>query len=189
METEEVVNRNANGKVTSTTSKIIGMKMALFDVSNVERPKEISNVVIGDRRTTSAILTNPKALLFSKQKGIIAIPVNNYNTEFEAQTTGTTYTSIINSYKQKSNSYISEGYLVYSINPEEGFNLKGTITHEKGQEPKKYSSYYYTYNTSKMLRGLYIENNLYTVSENEIKINNLSTMEEIGNLKIIEGVN
>ena len=35
-------------------------------------PKQISETIIGDRRTTSAILTNPKALLFSKEKELIA---------------------------------------------------------------------------------------------------------------------
>ena len=77
METEEIVNKNSSGKVISTRAVLKGMKMALFDVSDFERPKQISNVVIGDSRTTSAILTNPKALLFSKEKELIAIPVNN----------------------------------------------------------------------------------------------------------------
>lgn len=53
--------------------------MALFDVSDVTNPIQISNTVIGDSRTTSAILTNPKALIFSKEKNLIAIPVNNYS--------------------------------------------------------------------------------------------------------------
>ena len=65
METEETINRNSYGTVVSTSATIVGMKMALFDISNVNNPKQISSVLIGDRRTTSAILTNPKALLFS----------------------------------------------------------------------------------------------------------------------------
>ena len=83
METEEIVNKNSSGKVISTRAILKGMKMALFDVSDVENPKQISSVVIGDSRTTSAILTNPKALLFSKEKELIAIPVNNYKEDFE----------------------------------------------------------------------------------------------------------
>ena len=187
METEEIVNRNSSGKVTSTTYRIIGMKMALFDVSDVNNPKEISNVVIGDRRTTSAILTNPKALLFSKEKGIIAIPVNNYKEDFLTDIVPNSYTAMVSSYTRTSSSYVSEGYLVYSISPENGFNLKGTVVHENtGVSKKYYSSYYYT---SKLLRGLYIENNLYTVSENELKVNELETMREISNLRIREGAN
>ena len=181
MQTEEVTNRNSLGKVTSTTSRITGMKMALFDVTDVNNPKQISETIIGDRRTTSAILTNPKALLFSKEKELIAIPVNNYTEDFEI-TSSDTYSSIINSYKNYYKDYVSEGYLVYKLNLTDGFKLKGTITHEK--KNKKYSNYYSYYNTSKMLRGLYIDNNLYTVSETTVKVNNLDTLDLIYELKI-----
>lgn len=180
METEEVVNRNASGRVTSTTSRIIGMKMALFDVSDVNNPKQISSVVIGDRRATSAILTNPKALLFSKEKELIAIPVNNYSEDFAVNNSSDTYSSIINSYSNYSKSYISEGYFVYNINIEDGFNLNGVITHEKAKQ----SSSYYNYRNSKLLRGLYIDNNLYTVSETAVKVNNLETLELIDEIEI-----
>ena len=179
METEEVVNRNSSGKVVSTTTKIIGMKMALFDVTDVNNPTQISQTVIGDRRTTSAILTNPKALLFSKKKQLIAIPVNNYNEDFEVSSSSDSYTSMIDSYKKYNKNYVAEGYFVYNINLEEGFKLKGIITHEKSLKNK-----YNYYNNSKLLRGLYIDNNLYTVSESAIKVNNLDTLELIKEIKI-----
>ena len=73
MQTEEKINRDIQGKVTSATATITGMKMALFDVTDPTNPVEISSTVIGDRRTTSAILTNPKALLFSKEKRLILV--------------------------------------------------------------------------------------------------------------------
>ena len=183
METEEVVNRNSSGKVVSTTTKIIGMKMALFDVTDVNNPTQISQTVIGDRRTTSAILTNPKALLFSKKKQLIAIPVNNYNEDFEVSSSSDSYTSMIESYKKYNKNYVAEGYFVYNINLEEGFKLKGIITHEKSLKNKYNTSNYY-YNNSKLLRGLYIDNNLYTVSESAIKVNNLDTLELIKEIKI-----
>ena len=176
METEEVVRRNSSGKVISTTSNIIGMKMALFDVTDVENPKQISSVVIGDRRTTSAILTNPKALLFSKEKELIAIPVNNYNEDFSISLSSNTYSSITSSYVNYSKSYVSEGYIVYNINLKDGIKQKGVITHDV-------STYGYI-NTSQLLRGVYIDNELYTVSQNEVKVNNLDTLEQVSNLKI-----
>lgn len=182
METEEVVNKNSSGKVTSTTSKIIGMKMALFDVSDVNNPVQISSTVIGDRRTTSAILTNPKALLFSKEKELIAIPVNNYSEDFEINSSSDSYSSIVNSYTNYNESYIAEGYFVYHIDVEDGFDLKGTITHETSNKNKN-SSYYYYRTNSKLLRGLYIDDNLYTVSETAVKVNNLDTLELIDELK------
>lgn len=183
MQTEETINKNSSGKVTSTTARIVGMKMALFDVSNVNRPKQISETVIGDSRTTSAILTNPKALLFSKEKELIAIPVNNYAEDFQVTGSTSSYSSIVNSYKSYNKARTAEGYFVYKINIEDGFKLKGVITHEVKEKNTK-NNYYYT--ASKLLRGLYIDNNLYTVSETAVKVNNLDTLDLISELKIKE---
>ena len=180
METKETTNRDSLGRVLSTSARIVGMKMALFDVTNVTNPTQISATVIGDSRTTSSILTNPKALLFSKEKELIAIPVNRYNTDFEVTNTSDEYSSIISSYKNKSTNYVGEGYLVYKINLTEGFKQKGLITHEKNKTTNPYSYYY----ISKMLRGLYIENNLYTVSETALKVNNLEDLKLISEMKI-----
>lgn len=176
METKEIINRNSNGKVISTTAKVVGMKMALFDVSNVNSPVQISSVVIGDSRTTSAILTNSKALLFSKEKSLIAIPVNNYSQDFEV-TSSNNYETMINNYTKYSKPYNAEGYFVYNINVQDGFKLKGVITHEKTN-----ATYYYS--NSKLLRGLYIDNNLYTVSETMIKVNELDSLKAVGELKL-----
>lgn len=179
MQTEENVYRDSSGKVVSTSSTITGMKMAIFDVSDIKHPKELSNTVIGDRRTTSAILTNPKALLFSKNKELIAIPVNNYADDFKANYSDDA-SSVVSSYTSNSSSYISEGYLVYKINLKDGFNLKGVITHENNK-----TSYGYYY-TSRLLRGLYIDDNLYTISETAIKVNKLDDLEQVSELEIIE---
>ena len=178
METKETVRRDYSGKVISTTAKIVGMKMALFDISNVNTPIQISSVVIGDSRTTSAILTNPKALLFSKEKSLIAIPVNNYSDDFEINDSDS-YSSLVNNYSKYNKPYIAEGYFVYNINIQDGFKLKGIITHEKEKNT------YYN-NTTKLLRGLYIDNNLYTVSETAIKVNDLDSLKQVGEIKIKE---
>ena len=180
METEEIVNKNSSGRVTSTRAVLKGMKMALFDVSDVENPKQISSVVIGDSRTTSAILTNPKALLFSKEKELIAIPVNNYKEDFEVEANSETYDTMINTYKNYNKDYVAEGYFVYKINVEDGIKLKGVITHDKIKQ-SGYTSYY---KNSRLLRGLYIDENLYTVSESAVKVNRLDTLEQINELKI-----
>lgn len=183
MQTEEKINRNASGKAISTTATITGMKMALFDVSDVNNPIQISDTIIGDKRTTSAILTNHKALLFSKEKQLLAIPVNNYEEDFELKTSSDTYSSMIDAYSNYNKEYISEGYFVYRINLTDGFQLKGTITHNTTKS--KYS-YYNNYNKSRLLRGLYIEDDLYTISEDYIKVNKLEDLQEISQLKIKE---
>lgn len=184
MQTEEKVYRNSYGRITSTSAIITGMKMALFDVSDVNNPIQVSQTIIGDNRTTSAVLTNHKALLFSKEKGLLAIPVNNYPSNVEIDTTDAeNISTLVRDYTEYNGKYTSEGYFVYDINLTDGFKLKGIINHEKTTNYKPYYQY-----RSKLLRGLWIEDNLYTISEETIKVNKLDNLEEISKLDI-KGVN
>ena len=85
--------------------------------------------------------------------------------------------SVINIYLlNKKYSYSSYAPPVSSI-----FGLKGVITHDVITNKSYYYSYYYS---SKLLRGLYIDDNLYTVSETAVKVNNLETLDLINELKI-----
>jgi uncharacterized secreted protein with C-terminal beta-propeller domain len=52
-----------------------GMKIAVFDVTDVTNPIEMFKENIGDRGTDSELLRNHKALLFSKDKNLLAFPV------------------------------------------------------------------------------------------------------------------
>ncbi|WAM36259.1 beta-propeller domain-containing protein [Caldicellulosiruptor acetigenus] len=91
----------------------LGLKIAMFNVEDVENPKELFKVIIGDRGTNSELLNNHKALLFDKNKNIFAFPVVIYEKDGN----------------------IFRGACVYSIDMKKGFILKGKITHnisEKG---------------------------------------------------------
>ncbi len=52
-----------------------GLKLAVFDVTDVTNPVEMFKTTIGDRGTDSEVLQNHKALLFDQEKGILAFPV------------------------------------------------------------------------------------------------------------------
>lgn len=177
MDTEERINRDEEGRVISSWAVITGMKMSLFDVSDISNPKEISKTTIGDNRTVSAILTNPKALLFSKEKELLAIPVNNYSEDFSIENSEDVDEQI-NDFTYYDKDYISEGYFVYNINLEEGFRLKGIINHEKS------TNKYYRYYDSRLLRGLYIDDNLFTISEDAVKVHNIADLKQISELKL-----
>ena len=168
------------------TSAVKGMKMALFDVSNVDYPKQVSQVIIGDSRTKSAILSNPKALLFSKEKNLIAIPVNNYKDDLteDEDTIDVKDNRSIKKYYQDNSNYISEGYLVYSINLEDGIKLRGRITHTANTTKRVETKRAVYTATKNLLRGLYINDNLYTIDENEIKVTDLNTLNLIADLII-----
>lgn len=159
VDTEETTIKDINGRVIRTTAYVTGMKLALFDISDFKNPKEISKLHIGDSRTSSAILTNPKALLFSKEKQLLAIPVNNYQSDFKIEIDEDDDLSDLDSYFYDYDDYVDEGYLIYSITAD-GITERGEIVHED----------------SDLVRGLYIEDDLLTISESKLKINKLSDL-------------
>ncbi|MFH1744552.1 MAG: beta-propeller domain-containing protein [bacterium] len=52
-----------------------GLKLTLFDVSDVKNPKEIDTYVMGDSGSDSSALYDHKAFLFSKEKNLLSVPV------------------------------------------------------------------------------------------------------------------
>ena len=138
-----------------------GMKMALFDVSNPLKPIEMFSCNIGDRGTSSEILYNHKALLFSKEKNIIAFPI--YISEEE----GTYKTNLK-----------FQGAIVYSLDLENGFVEKGRISHKESQEK-------FDYDYEKAIdRIIYIKDSFYTLSKGLVKETNIEKMEELDSLKL-----
>ena len=139
-----------------------GMKMALFDVSDPNNPKELYAVDIGEKGTYSELLNNHKALLFSKEKNIIAFPISI------SEETG--------SYRTKLK---FQGAIVYGLDLEKGFELKGKISHQEIEEG--YLDYDYK---KEVERIIYINDSLYTLSQNLIKATDMNTMEEQGELEV-----
>jgi uncharacterized secreted protein with C-terminal beta-propeller domain len=66
----------ASGFNGESTAYYQGLKIAIFDVTDVSQPVEMSKVVIGDRGSDSELLRNHKALLFSRDKTLLALPVS-----------------------------------------------------------------------------------------------------------------
>lgn len=62
---------NGYGGITNST-----MKMSMFDVSDLENPKEIFNVDIGTEYASSEVTYNHKALFYKKAENLIGFPVN-----------------------------------------------------------------------------------------------------------------
>ena len=139
-----------------------GMKMALFDVSNPNEPKELYSVDIGERGTYSELLNNHKALLFSKEKNIIAFPVSI------SEETGVYRTKLK-----------FQGAIVYGLDLEKGFELKGKISHQEIEEG--YLDYDYK---KEVERIIYVNDSLYTLSQSLIKATDMNTMEGQSELKI-----
>jgi uncharacterized secreted protein with C-terminal beta-propeller domain len=142
-----------------------GMKMALFDVTDVSRPKELFKEVIGDRGTDSELLRNHKALLFSKEKNLLAFPVTVV--ENKSDNSNTTF----------------QGAYIYNIDLQKGFTLRKKVTHITDEEYLK-AGYYWYNSESNIQRILYIKDVLYTLSESMIKAFEIKDLKEINTLII-----
>ncbi|MCX7842856.1 MAG: beta-propeller domain-containing protein [Clostridia bacterium] len=147
----------------------LGMKLAIFDVSDVSNPKEKFTQKIGDRGTESELLHNHKALLFSKEKNLLAFPV----TLMEIKNSSEKVKEGFPQYGQ----FTFQGAYVYNIDMEKGFTLKGRITHISDEEYAKAGSQWYDSNKN-IQRIIYIGDNLYTLSNSMIKANQLNDLKE-----------
>jgi len=152
-----------------------GVKISLFDVSDVENPKEIDKYEIGDRGTDSPVLSDHKAFLFDKTKNLLVIPVLVAEIDEEKYPSGVPP----NMYGD----YVWQGAYVFNITLDQGLVLKGGITHLEGNSELKKSGYYF-YSSYSVKRSLYIDNVLYTISDKKIKMNSLEDLTEINEIEL-----
>ncbi len=147
-----------------------GVKLALFDVSDVENPKQLDKYEIGDSGTDSEALRDHKAFLFDKEKNLLVIPVREVRDDRY-------YDDRVGYYRQD----VWQGAYVFSLTPERGFDVQGKITHSEGKERW---DYYYS-SPSAVRRALYMDDVLYTISATTIKMNELDDIdEEIGEIDL-----
>lgn len=175
-DTVEVVHKDIHGNERGTTAYYLGMKIAMFDVSDVANPKELFTEKIGDRGTTSELLNNHKALLFSKERNLMAFPVTVMEVDKADK-------GISQNQAPQYGQFTFQGAYVYNINLAEGFKLKGKITHITNDEYMKAGAYWYD-SSKNVERILYINDDLYTISKGLIKANDINTLKAKGELEI-----
>jgi uncharacterized secreted protein with C-terminal beta-propeller domain len=151
-----------------------GLKISLFDVSNISDPREISKVVVGHRGTYSPILRDHRALLFDRGRNLLAIPI------LVAEIDPSKFPGGVPPYAY--GEYVWQGIYVFNIS-ENGLTVRGRITHiENSTVPLGFHSEY------SIKRALYIGNVLYTISDRKVKMNSLLDLSEINEIKLPRGV-
>ncbi len=149
--------------------RIKGLKLSLFDVSDVSKPKEIDTYIMGDAGSDSIALRDHKAFLFSLDKNLLSIPVS-----IRESLGGRSYGKLTFS-----------GAAVFKVDKETGFELKGKIDHSDGGRPADrdyWRGYSYYDNTVK--RSLYIDDVLYTFSNKYLKMNELDDLDLVKKLEL-----
>jgi uncharacterized secreted protein with C-terminal beta-propeller domain len=143
----------------------LGVKVALFDVSDVSNPMVIDDYIIGDSSTHSEALNNHKAFFFDKRKNLLSIPISSDTDSLE----GITEKRIAPDWNRWN------GFYILDLDFKNGIDLKGTITHTEND------TRYYGMGNS---RTFYIEEVLYTVSDSMLKMNFMNDLEEINSIKL-----
>jgi len=144
----------------------LGVKVALFDVSDVSDPKVVDDFVIGDSSTHSEALNDHKAFFFDKRKNILSIPISSDVKSLD----GTSDAKMIAPDWNRWN-----GFYIFGLDTKDGIRLKGTITHSEND-----SRFY----GMGHLRTFYIEEVLYTASDLYLKMNFINNLEDINSIKL-----
>jgi uncharacterized secreted protein with C-terminal beta-propeller domain len=163
---------------------ILGLKLALFDVSDIEHPIEEAKIVIGNRGTDSPALYDHKAFLFDREKELLVIPVSLY--EIPQKVLDSVNDSGTTELGSDWGQFTFQGAYVYHLSLENGFEYQGRITHQTPEQMQHANDYYWYWGSSStdITRSLFIGDILYTVSDSMVKMNNLSDLSEISSLSL-----
>ncbi|MDD2515724.1 MAG: beta-propeller domain-containing protein [Candidatus Gracilibacteria bacterium] len=196
-----------------------GLKVSLFDITDLKNPKEDYSLVLGNNGSSSEALYNPRMFVWNDNKKTLLLPATIY-TKHPTE--------------KYRNSDVSQGTFVIGIDKDAGIKLKGTITHidttgleqKRQEECNKYGNYgkkctkllngqEYCYNSGEdsyvptycfaeskigeylantirnyndyfVLRNLYIGDNIYSLSNSLLKVNNINSLSEIGKLNFTD---
>jgi uncharacterized secreted protein with C-terminal beta-propeller domain len=153
---------------------IDGIKIALFDVSDVSNPRAIDTYTFGNSQTDSEVLRDHKALLFDKEKNVLSIPIAFYDGAYYSGDSGILENE--NGIAEKVTGPWS-GFYVFTIDPKQGLSLEGTIAHDDNSNGM--------YASEGNSRSFFINDTLYTVTPRLMKMNDLNDVSnEINNIKL-----
>jgi inhibitor of cysteine peptidase len=163
------------------------VKLSLFDVTNPNKPIETAHYNINGYYASSEALNDPKAFLFDLQRQLLVIPVDiTYygNLNQSSQLNPSSAYKFIPAYIADIEHW--QGACVFNLNLQSGFNLKGTVTHLSNPDNTGYfnDTTYYNSQNNLVTRSFYIGNTLYTISNSEVKLNNLTDLAQTGEVSL-----
>ena len=136
-----------------------GMKVALFDVSDLANPKEQDAVIIGGRGTYSEIQHNHKALFRDVENNLYGFPITMYEEGGE--------------YEVK---FLGYGAQIYKVTVEDGIQLAGDLVNYD-VEDMQYEDW-----EKVVQRIMYVGDTVYTVARGELQSYRLPNFEPLQHL-------
>lgn len=142
-----------------------GLKLSLFDVSDVSSPKEKAQYIIEAESADSQALYDHRAFLYSASKNLLVVPVIVW------APSDRTPVAI--------GSSTFGGAAVFTVTADT-IALQGVIRHAAKVQPDV-SGFVYD---NQVTRSLYIEDTLYTLSQGLLKMNTIENLAEIKSLDL-----
>jgi len=139
-----------------------GIQLQIFDISDMADPRLTWKEVIGTRGSTSDATTNHLAFNYFPPKDVLAIPM----VICEGSSGGGSYGDLMT----------FSGLLVYNVTTGAGFDLLGGIGHEEPETEETYRSAcsnWWTNSNSKVKRSVIMDDYVFSVAEDLIKISRL----------------
>jgi len=152
---------------TNGATKVNGLKLSLFDFSDLSQPKELNSYLINNADANSVALQDRSTFFYSEAKNLLSVPA-----------------------VLKENNKISfAGSFVFLIANNQ-LVLKGKIDHSEGGNflsSDFWNGYEYYDNTVK--RSFYLNDNLFTFSNKFLKINTLIDLKTVKNVMLTSNPN
>ncbi len=145
-----------------------GVKVSLFDVSDVENPRQVDVIEIGGPGSTTEVSQDHKAFLFDRDKQVMVLPVREVKEDWRWEDRW-----------RYSNQRVWQGAYVYTVT-ENGFEKRGKVSHYEGSEESRW----YWGSPAAVRRSLYMDDVLYTISQRTIEMHDIDSVEEINDLDL-----
>ncbi len=141
-----------------------GIMLQIFDVSDMNNPTLTHKEIIGTRGSTSDAATNHLAFNFFRPKELLAIPMVICEGEG-----GSRYGSVMT----------FSGLMVYKVTTDAGFDYLGGVAHEEAETEDTYRnacSNWWTNSDSKVKRSVFMDDYVFSVTEDDIRVNLVSEL-------------
>jgi inhibitor of cysteine peptidase len=145
-----------------------GVKVALFDVTDVTDPKQVDVYEIGGPGSTTEVSQDHKAFLFDDEKDLMVLPIREVKESWDPDNRWRHYSQ-----------RVWQGAYVFTVD-EDGFERRGKVSHYEGDEESRW----YWGSPWAVRRSLFMDDVLYTISQKKIEMHDLEDVTEINDLDL-----
>jgi inhibitor of cysteine peptidase len=155
-----------------------GVKIAMFDVTDVNNPQELYKEIIGDRGTSTPINYDHHALFYDAERELMAVPVTVAEIDDDLKEED------VEDWQYGDTTF--QGAYVYHVSVEDGFELIGKMSHFSESTFEELGEYYYG-GERDIERVVRIGEYLYGISQKIISSWDINDIEEVDRIEL--GVN